>query len=123
MTGSVCLPTSTALATDSTPCACYATHSLIELPPVFQISRPAAALPLLTSHAAATPQVPAKLQNWPLSQFQARMRPPSPRRPRPANLFYEREFYYWSGQPPASLGDQPDRPPLSCFVQPSGVHP
>ena len=102
------------------PASCVAVKP-ITLLRAFETSLLALALPPLTHHAVVHPQVPNKLQNWPLSQFQAHMLPPSPRRPRPANLFYKQEYYYWSGQPPSHFGHQPDRPPLGCFARPSGV--
>lgn len=64
-------------------------------------------------------QVPAKLVTMPIKTFGAHMRPSRLKRRRLANLYYQDEYYYWSGVPPLKLGHQPSKPPLNCLVQPS----
>lgn len=67
------------------------------------------------------PQVPAKLENMPISRFRQLLRPG--RRRAKARLYYDREYYYWSGQPPTHMGHHPERPPLSCLLRPTGPPP
>lgn len=71
-----------------------------------------------SSGIARLAQVPAKLRNMALRQFAAYQQPSRLRR-RLKNMYYTTEHYYFSGQPPETLGHRPEEPPLSCLTQPS----
>lgn len=86
--------------------------------PVFTLFTNSSQQKYADAHLTAD-QVPAKLENMPLTRFKSLLLPG--RRRATPKLYYDREYYYWSGQPTTDFGHQPDQAPLKCFLQPSQV--
>mmetsp|Transcript_1689 Transcript_1689/g.4898 ORF Transcript_1689/g.4898 Transcript_1689/m.4898 type:complete len:348 (+) Transcript_1689:342-1385(+) len=86
--------------------------------PVFTLFTNSTQQQYADAHLKAS-EVPAKLENMPIKRFKQLLRPG--RRRAAARLYYDREFYYWSGQPPTHLGHHPDRVPLSCLLRPTAA--